>query len=230
MIALLHKDIRLNRMVLIIAIAMTVVPYCIAAVFVLNEAYAASMPIHRSWPNLLLAANHFCLMHWPIAAALLGGNSFACERADRSAEFLAYLPPTKRLVATSKLFVAILVGAGFWGINLFLFWIGTAHIGDDTFQYLDLSEAMPKSSFAMIGLLTFGVGWMASSVLHSTGPAVVLGLAAPVFLFACLQFTSWALGWPDNGAFSRWFTSVGMSIGLLSCLGGWTLFLGRREP
>lgn len=228
--ALISKDFRLNRMVVLIAAAMTVIPYVIATVFAINETYASSMPIHRSWPNLLLAANHFCLMHWPVAAALLGGNAFACERADRSAEFLAYLPPTRWQVATSKFIIVLLVAAIFWGLNLLLFWLGLSHIGDDTFQYLDLSDAMPKSSFAAIGTLTFGVAWLASSGLSNTGPAVVVGLAAPVVLFGLLQLTVWLVDWPDDDMFGRWYTSIGLSVGLFSCLFGWQHFLGRREP
>jgi len=227
---LLWKDFRLNRSVLFIAAAFCVVPYVIAIVFAVNESYASSMPIHRSWPNLLLTANHFCLMHWPVAAALLGGNAFACERADRSAEFLAYLPPTKTRIATSKFTVVLITAAVFWGVNLLLFWLGSSYIGDDTFQYLDLSDAMPKSSFAAIGLLTFGCGWLASSMLNNTGPAVVMGLGAPVVLFAVFQFTSWLIGWPADDQFGKWFTTTGLSLGMIACGCGWHLYLRRVEP
>ena len=68
---LLRKDFRLNRMVLVIAATTSVVPYVIAIIFAVNESYADSMPLQRSWANLLLTANHFCLMQWPVAAALL---------------------------------------------------------------------------------------------------------------------------------------------------------------
>ena len=227
---LLSKDIRLNRMVLLIGAAMVFLPYGIAAAFALNEAYASSAPIHRSWPNLLLAANHFCLMFWPVVAALLGGNAFACERADRSAEFLAYLPPSRRQIATSKLSVVLIATLVFWGLNLLLFWLGRSHIGDDTFQYLDLSEAAPKSSFAAIGVLTFGVGWLVSSVAKNTGPAAVIGLASPAVLFGLMQGTTWLFGWPNNDHFGRWFVGCGLSIGLLASVGGWHLYLSRREP
>lgn len=230
MSALFWKDVRLNRTVLVVTGALIALPYLVAIAFALNESYAASMPIHRSWPNLILAANHFCLMHWPVAAALLGGNAFACERADRSAEFLAYLPPTKRLIASSKFAVVLVVAAIFWGLNLLLFWFSSAYIGDDTFQYLDMSEAAPKSTFAAIGVLTFGVGWLASSVMTTTGPAVVSGLCAPIGLFALLQLTTWWLGWPPEGDYGEWFASISLSAGLLAVLGGWQIYLNRVEP
>ena len=227
---LLRKDFRLNRMVLVIAATPSVVPYVIAIIFAVNESYADSMPLQRSWAHLLLTANHFCLMQWPVAAALLGGNAFACERADRSAEFLAYLPPTKMRIATSKFTVVLVVAGIYWSVNLFLFWLGSSYIGDDSFQYLDLSDAMPKSSFAAIGLLTFGCGWLASSMVNNTGPAVVLGLGAPVVLFAGFQFTSWLVGWPADGQFGKWFTTTGLSLGMIACGAGWHLYLRRVEP
>ena len=50
----------------------------------------------EEWGDMLVAYGSVALYMTFIVTALLGGHAIACERADRSAHFLAYLPPTKR--------------------------------------------------------------------------------------------------------------------------------------
>ena len=50
--------------------------------------------------------------------ALLGGNSIAGERVDRSAEFLAYLPVSRGRILASKLLVALAAVPLIWLPNL----------------------------------------------------------------------------------------------------------------
>ena len=47
------------------------------------------------------------LMLAGIACALVNGNVFTAERMDRSAQFLDYLPPTRRQILLSKLLVVV---------------------------------------------------------------------------------------------------------------------------
>ena len=58
-----------------------------------------------------------CTERGVVVAAMLGGNAIACERSDRSAHFLAYLPPTKTQILASKFLVAAGALAVLWGAN-----------------------------------------------------------------------------------------------------------------
>ena len=99
---LIWKDYRLNRLIFITALAFLVGPHLLAAILIW---YGAEPPNAR---GLFFAGSTlYSLAFLQLAFALLGGNSIAGERMDRSAEFLAYLPVSRGRILASKLLVAL---------------------------------------------------------------------------------------------------------------------------
>ena len=81
--ALLWKDLRVNRLPLLIGIALLLAPYIIVSVAVTHmplweEATAAS-----AWAVLLATGCHFSAMCSQASLAMLSGHVIAAERGDR---------------------------------------------------------------------------------------------------------------------------------------------------
>ncbi len=76
--SLLWREYRRNRLLMLSGAVLVALPYLIA--FAVNDFYVMA--------NWSLGLSN-------MMAALLGGNAIAGETADRSAEFLAYLPVSR---------------------------------------------------------------------------------------------------------------------------------------
>lgn len=207
--ALIWKDLRINRLPLLIGAFVLVAPYIVVGVAVTHmplwqEATAAS-----AWAVLLATGCHFSVMCSQPTLAMLSGHIIAVERGDRSSEFLGYLPPSRGLVLFSKAFVLAGTFLAVWGLNLLMhataFWLSP-----DSDAAHDLTSHMASlPRFAGIGLLAAGAGWCASANVNNSGPAVALGLAAPAVLFGVLQATNSAFNTPND---------LGLRGGLLHAL------------
>src|SRR5437660_12005022 len=99
---LLWKDYRLNRGLLLLGVVAVTGVYLAGLSAEVSHTWP-EMPASNAWADAIYSYGHMALSVMPFLAALLGGNAIACERADRSAHFLAYLPPTKTQILASKL-------------------------------------------------------------------------------------------------------------------------------
>ena len=118
-------------------------------------------------------------------AVLLGGNAIACERSDRSANFLAFLPPTKLQILTSKFVVAICAISAVWAWALVcLHLIVPQHDAEFAQAYGPLA---PHWSAATC-VLAFGVGWLASACMEKPFAPIFLGLVSPVLVQLSLEY------------------------------------------
>jgi hypothetical protein len=209
--ALVWKDLRINRLPLLMGVFLLVAPYIIVGVAV------RGMPL---WEEATAAS----------AWAILSGHLIAVERGDRSAEFLGYLPPSRRMVLLSK--ALVLLGAAFaiWGLNLALHvtaaWMSPA--SDAAHDLTSHLASLPR--FAAIGALGAGAGWWASAILDNSGLAVALGLAAPAALFGILTGTHSAFNYPTEISFATTYFNLCpvLSVAFFT-LGTWT-YLRRVEP
>lgn len=185
---LLWKDYRANRMILGLAIFLLVVPHLFVLVGVL--ATPRNSPADEYIPNLatgLIVSTVWSLGLLQVAAAFLGGNALAGERMERTAEFLAYLPVTRRQILTSKLVVVLGVLAVIWLPNLLI--LGLASRGV-TFGHTAAADAfVPLRLMPFIGSAMFGIAWLASATSRNPSLAVCLGLLAP----AAVGLTLWGL-------------------------------------
>ena len=87
---LLWREYRRNRWILAAGAAGVVLPYIIAVMFDVNRSSG------------FIGAFFLSCVFSQMTVALLGGNAVAGERADRSAEFIAYLPLRRSSTFASK--------------------------------------------------------------------------------------------------------------------------------
>jgi hypothetical protein len=228
--ALIWKDLRINRLPLLIGAFVLIVPYIVVGVAITHmplwqEATAAS-----AWAVLLATACYFSVMCSQPTFAILSGHIIAVERGDRSAEFLCYLPPSRAMVLFSK---AVVLAGEFlviWGLNLLMYAIAL-WLSPESDAARDLtSELASLPRFAGIGLLAAGAGWCASANVDNSGPAVALGLAAPAVLFGVLQSTNSAFNTPDDLAFASVYFTLCPILAVLFFAIGTFSYIRRVGP
>ena len=101
------------------------------------------------------------------ALALLSGNAFAGERADRSAEFIDYLPLERWRRVVSKLLLHLVAFVVLIGANL-------VALG----QILELDNI---ANVLGVALMLYGVNWFASSIQSSPVVATMSGVVLLLF-------------------------------------------------
>ena len=197
MIELFKKDVGLCQNVLIGGAMALLIPY----VKLIIQTYSAggltsgeSMELlslglmNASVPSFILAL---------MSIAFLAGFIIAGERRDRSAEFLAYLPPKRSTILASKailcfLWIAIVAIVYFLVTEVIVPWIssGEVAIQDGGREQLLFAAGYTAS--------IFGVSWLCSSFLESPVIAVIAGFVSPMLIWtlvytlqlSCLLYTS----------------------------------------
>ncbi len=224
---LLWKEYRLQRLILAVGLFLLIVPYAASLMVV---------PVLLLWPDAAadraIGFAAFVSTILSVATlALLGGHAIASERADRSAEFQAYQPISRRAILASKLFFPVLAAIVLWGVNLCVFdrW-STGH-----------SDLMPDPQwmflFCIFGFSTFSVAWLLSSLQNSTTFAVGAGIAAPMGTSLLILLVAWLTTWLTSGrypiseqVFNNTWAAVNFTLGLLSCVVGSWYYVRRVEP
>lgn len=229
--ALIWKDARINRLPLMIAVFLLVGPYLVVAAAVMQMPLWQESTSASAWAILLATGGYFSVMCSQASLAMLSGHLIAVERADRSAEFIAYLPPSRFQLLLSKLFVLASTIAMVWGTNLAFTWLSSYLAGDARDPARALTADMASFwTLAAVGALAMGAGWCASCMLTGTGGPVAIAFFSPVILVGLLQSLGFASGWPDEFSFGSVYVS---GCWLLSCalFGiGTVHFLRRVEP
>jgi hypothetical protein len=230
--ALLWKDYRVNLLVLAFGVAVLVGPPLAAAGLNLyGRLTIGSVP--RPWLEILVVTAPFGLAAQLLTIAMLGGNAIASERADRSAEFLAYLPPSRWMIITSKAVLAVGAGLLIWAINLAIIYGIPAHLGEvmaglvtaDLIGFRD--DVVPV--FATSSLLIFGAAWLGSSLLPTHTLATGFGIATPIALLCLLwavefffELRGFDLGW--------WYRTLCIPLGITAFVAGVVCYVRRVEP
>ena len=183
--ALLWKDYRVNFWLLTLAIAFLMgPPLCAAALNLHGQLTIGSAP--RPWADLLVLTAPFSLAAQLLTIVMLGGNAFAAERADRSAEFLAYLPPSRWVNVASKAIFAVGLGLFVWGVSLTVIYVVAPQVGMVSADLLEFRDVMVPT-LASSSVLLFGVAWLGSAFLSSHTFATGLGIAGPLALLGALS-------------------------------------------
>lgn len=230
LIALIWKDVRINRLPLLLGAVLLVAPYFIVGLAVTHMPLWKEATMASAWSVLLATGSHFSVMCFQPTLAILSGNLIAVERGDRSAEFLGYLPPSRGLVLLSKGLVLAGVFILVWGWSLLVcaiaYWLSPE--SDASEELTSHLASLPR--FACIGLLAAGAGWFASANVDNSGPAVALGLAAPAVLFGLLLAFQSAFNAPNDLAFSKvYFVLCPILAAACFAIGTFT-YLRRVEP
>ncbi len=229
--ALFWKDVRMNRLPLVAAWALLLVPYFIpGAMLVMNAPIWEDGPAESAWAALLGTGSFFSLMCSQASIAMLGGNLIAVERGDRSAEFLAYLPPSRGQILLSK--ASLLIGAQIViiGLNGLVVMIALWLAGNSETPFIFTGDFVDRSRLVMVGVAAAGCGWLASSMLQSSGPPVALAFLSPMIIFGCLNLVKYLSGWPAYDSFPDvYFATCGM-VGPATFVAGCLYYLRRVEP
>ena len=232
---LVWKEYRLNRLILIVGATLLVAPHAVALVLAWYGAGPPRAPsvgegvsVSRLAVNLL-ASGFFSLVASQLALALLGGNAIACERADRSVEFLAYLPVSRARILVGKITLALMAVALIWAANLLIMLSALAGLpelpraeGSETFWGL-------LGNVATIGFVLFSVAWLMSSVLESPAIAALIGLISPWLVGMGVLALAWVLECPEETA-KAWYLGTCLVLAAACFAAGTWYYLRRVEP
>jgi ABC-type transport system involved in multi-copper enzyme maturation permease subunit len=223
---LLWKDYRLNRGLLVLGAVALGGIFVAGLTFEFSHAWPA-VPAPQAWADGIYSYGHLALSVMPFVAALLGGNAIACERVDRSAHFLAYLPPTKLCIVASKVLVAVCAVAIFCLVNLLLMYAIAPRLAPEPTDFMYMMGT-PAATLAGC-LFTFGIGWLGSAFLEKPTIPVLAALAAPMVMGLALSLLASLLG-ISRFELAEWSPVIGLVIGMAAfCVGTWYYFR-RVEP
>jgi hypothetical protein len=223
---LLWKDCRVNRMVIILGTAMVLGPY----VFGLGGEIYFRWRHDFAWWDYSLASNvaYVSLALLVVTMAMLGGNAFAAERADRSAEFLAYLPPSRWTLVASKMIVALGASLSGWALNLLTLFVVAPRLPGVP----QLMEDNPKEETVLIAALAalmFGVAWCFSSFVASPAIGTGCGFFAPFLAAGVVQGLNYFFH-PAGFSFVTWYGRLSLTVGIVAFVAGTVVYVRRVEP
>jgi ABC-type transport system involved in multi-copper enzyme maturation permease subunit len=225
--ALLWKDFRMNLPIVIAAVFCCTLPYLVGASLVLAEKWPV-FPSAEQWGSVFSNAGRGSLHFLQVIIGLLGANALAAERADRSAEFLFSLPPSRRQILASKFLLALGVSLVPWMVYLFSEYVIcpwlTGHPG------FMIQFGFWRLTLAAVGVFLFGAAWAGSSFLSST--AYALGMAIGLFFAVSVAVirTALYLHWPAEGNGEFWFQGMCVAMGVVMFAAGSCYYLRRVEP
>lgn len=221
---LLWKEYRENRLICIAGAVILLLPYAIASI-VLGLASLEIVKGSVRSGEAFLVASLYSLIVSQLTLALLGGNAIAGERADRSAEFLAYLPLSRGRMVVAKLLLALLTTAVIWCFNWPLLLIYHAEFD----RTIIVSTIMGMT--AVVGFTFFCVSWLVSSLQSSPTFAVCAGLVLPWFVMMVIGAVGWLLDYEPTGRImDRWFVASCLVLAVTSFAAGTWYYLRRVEP
>jgi len=198
--ALLWKDYRLNRLVLIAGLAVLLIPFLAAAAL-------SQTGKHTSLRELVAALSPLNAMVSMLVIAALGANTMTAEKTDRSAAFMAYLPPSRLLLLLSKAICVLGMSASLVGVNLALVTAFSPHPSGAWGLGTILWRALPVAG------LVLGGAWLTGALLSSTAIATCAGVLL-YFVVVILP--------------KEWFPVDALVLGASCLLAGAAVFV-RRE-
>ena len=228
--SLIWKECRLNSWVLALGIVLGLGPYLAGLLWFLlggGPRVGAGMRLAFGLePASVISTEGTMLI-----LLLLGANAIARERADRSAEFLAYLPISRARVLASKAAVPLAVASAVWALAL------AAHVLAPATSGGTVGGAMPPGLMRAVcaaSILLFGSAWLGSSIVDTPMTAVGFALGVCMLLWSAFAASNQLFGWPayrlSEEATSYWYAAAMGIVGTSCFLVGSWLYLRRVEP
>ena len=162
-----------------------------------------------------------------ITLAILGGNAIAGERADRSAEFIAYLPIRRRDLLLSKLSWGLIATIVITSINLplLVYWLSS----------IDHSDQVVNSVFSFVttGICFYGVSLFFSSFQPTPTFAFAGGIITPLLIALGLQMVFYVTGISEDQARSALvpaYLAICLALAVVGTVLGSLIYLRRIEP
>jgi ABC-type transport system involved in multi-copper enzyme maturation permease subunit len=189
----------------------------------------------QEWTFCILFASVYSIMLAQLAMALIGGNAIAGERADRSAEFVTYLPIPKSRSLTAKLLLALAMVVAIWLPNMLVQWCLVDILSPSPYiaQSHVFEVAKIQFNVAINGFVMFCVAWLCSSMLPSPTLAVCIGLITPLIVFGSQGIATQYFRIPMHvvGAiFDFWHPAICLSLAPICFAIGTWIYLRRVEP
>lgn len=182
---LLWKEFRQNLPVVIAGVIFLLTPHLLAL-------YAACWDLYHGyflWERCcryVLVSSFYSIVLSQLVVAAIGGNAFAGERIDRSAEFLASLPISRRRILATKLLFAFIVVGTIWLSNGMVL-MSLSHPGMwISPDQQDIPRILAEA--ALVGSVFFSVAWMFSSFLNSPTYAALAGILTPAIYWTGILF------------------------------------------
>ncbi len=230
--ALLWKDYRQNRQLLLAAGILFLLPYAFVIALRCLEILRFGQGLDVNWARDIEGASVGGLGISAVLCAFIAGNAVAGERADRSAEFTAYLPIPRRSAIASKAITAVGICVLLLLLNSLILLVAdwffkeqwpVSHVVDnrDVFYVLFL--------MAMTAGFIFGVAWLCSTLLRSPAMAAAGGIVAVIVLFMGLTYLEEMYG-VATVAFDRWYPILCLILGSGCFVAGTAYYLCRAEP
>ena len=209
---LLWKDFRLSELCLLAGMMFIIGPY-----IPMLYPYIRGYDLNIAWMISTIISQ--------LTIALVAGNIIACERADRSAAFLAFQGITRKKIITSKLIICFITFISIYVISFIpIFWLDKLKFGErDVIIIIQLHANIFATGFCFIGCC-----WLLSDLLTSPVAAIVFGLFPPLFIVSGLGITSFYLNWPGNNE-EYWYIVFVTAAGLISLVAGTWHFLRSKE-
>ncbi len=223
---LVWKEYRQNRLIVFAMLFLLVAPYAIGfSAFFTWRVYSPSQEL--LFRGCLSAAGAYSLALSQLIMALIGGNAIAGERAERSAEFQAYLPIPRGKILAAKLLLVLVMVAVIWVPNALV--LGGA---SDTIVSEVGDEGIGKmlGCVAIVGLTMFSAAWLLSSTLSSPTFPVLAGLFAPVLVVWGILAIAELRKLPETPLIAFWFPTICLPLAPICFVIGTWLYLRRVEP
>jgi len=230
LLELIRKDIRLNRLPISGVLVGLVLPFVISATMFLWDRGNSDQPLAFVWSGILIWGAIIAACFSVLSLAALSGNIIASERAERSAEFLAYLPPSRSLIFTSKLVVVAVAGALVGWIILVAVAGARVLAGDDGPPGSLGSGGNLFGVIAAADFLITGTGVWFSARGRSPGLCAVLALLSPVAVQIVILTIQVQTEWPDQESYSHVFIVSCLAIGSVALALAYGYFVRRVEP
>lgn len=229
--SLLWKDFRLNRLIVIMAVALAILPYPWMATLTFGREWRLWQSLSM-WRSVLQNAGMMSLGVSILSGTLFAGNALACERAARSSEFLAYLPPPRWRILLSKTVIATGVLAVLAVANIIVVTMLTPMLAEGSVDSHYLRETMTGQVliFSSIAILFFGFAWLGSALLESPAIATCLGIAGGLVVVTALITVRNSLDWPPAHMVEIWFRAICMGTGAAAFVAGCLAYLYRADP
>jgi len=228
--ALIWKDIRLNRPALLLGAVLFLLPYIAVLAISVHSRLRGGASLWRYDPVLM--AGFVSLLLSLLTLTILSGSSLAAEREDRSAEFLACLPPTRWMVVGSKAAVIGFVSLLVFGINLLTILCVAPLLEGAPTEFIPGVHDRPAVEFLTITIaatLLMGVAWFCSSCVGRASTAIAAALLAPPGLAGVLLIALYTLDVPLSWL-GPTFRIAAVLLGIAGMVAGTIVFVRRFEP
>ena len=231
--ALIRKDYRLLRIYVRTSIVATIACYFVTGVFAVWTTHYMDIAAQRPLARLLMTlagASYIGMLLTLFLSALLAGSVFTLERSDRSAEFLACLPPSRWQNLISKLTVVFLIILTHLIVHLSAALAVQSLLPYQRLQMVHFDIRAYWVVTPVVALVT-GFALAASSLLRSNGVPALLGLLSPIFSISVAKLLGWLMDVPSEGnSFAVRYATTSVVLGVVStiCAGYW--YVSRSEP